>query len=130
MTDISYSQQMNPGKPAVTLANLRLPLTLLLALLAAALVIGLGVTFRGLADDALLFSESTPARLAVWMAGQSAEDAPESFLGGYAKNWAQQIGTDSLDPVILFNAMRNGVALWCWLVAALIAAGMVGVITR
>ncbi len=131
MTDISYPQELNStSKSRIALSTLRLPISLLLALLATGVAVWLGMNYHGLADDAPLFAESTPGQLAVWMADQSAEEAPESFLGNYAKNWAQQTNAESVDPVILFDAMRNGVALWCWLVAALIVIGVIGLLMQ
>src|SRR5690606_11065475 len=90
----------------------------------------IGLTFRNLADDDPLFISSTVGELAVWMAGQSAEEAPASLLGQYAKNWAVQIGTESLPETVLFNAMRNGMMVWCGLVGVLGLAGVVGLLTR
>ncbi len=131
MTDISFQQSIEGSAgTGLRLASLRLPVLVFLTLLAAGLAVYIGLTFRNLADDDPLFISSTVGELAVWMAGQSAEEAPASLLGQYAKNWAMQIGTESLPETVLFNAMRNGMMVWCGLVGVLGLAGVVGLLTR
>lgn len=130
MADISYQQSVDSPKPGLGIASLRLPIAAAIALAVAVLAAWLGVMFRGLADDAPLFAGSTPGELTLWMADQSALDAPQSWLGQYAKNWAAQSGAESLGAPILFQAARNGVALWCWLIAALALAGVAGMGTQ
>ena len=130
MADLPYPQQINRSEAGAGRLNLRLMLTLGLGLLVAVVAIWLGLTYRSLPDDAPAFSDSTLAQLALWMADQSTLEAPVALLGQYARSWALQSGADSLDVGILYTAMRNMVALWCWAVAGLILLGLVAVIRQ
>ncbi|NJR12936.1 hypothetical protein HC776_03560 [bacterium] len=62
-------------------------MTLALALAAAALLLLVGAQYRGLADDAPLFAESTLAQLATWMADQAEAESPPALLAQLAKTW-------------------------------------------
>ncbi len=97
-----------------------------LAIAALIIILFLSVTYLRAPADVPLVVESTPGQLALWMAEQSGEDAPESILGQYAKQWAAQLGQDSLDETILLNAMRNGLVLYHWIIALVAVAGTVG----
>lgn len=127
MTDSAYSPYIDSPPSSAALAFYK-PLLAALALAAAALSLWLGLHFRAQADDAPLFAASTVGELAVWMSDQSALPAPQSVLGQYSRNWAEALGTQRLEAEVLFSAMRNAVALWCWAAAALAAAGALGLL--
>jgi NitT/TauT family transport system permease protein len=127
MTEQSLS---SPNTGAFPLPRLRLYVPLLLAFAAAVLVMAIGLHYRGLPQDAPLLLDSTPGELAVWMAGQSAEDAPPSLLGGWAKQWALQTGAASVDESALLTLMQTLVLVWCSVTALSIGAGIIGLLTN
>lgn len=130
MTDISLQQDVNRTRTGgLTLNSTRRFAPAVLLIFAILLAVWLGVAFRSLADDDPVFVESTVGELAVWMAGQSEEAAPTSLLGQYARNWAVQSGAESLPETVLFTAMRNAVAAWCWLIAAVGVVGFFGLLS-
>lgn len=99
-----------------------------LAVVAACTILVAGLNYSQLPLDAPPLVESTPGQLAVWMADQSGEEAPESLLGQYAHNWARQRGEENLDLTVLLNAVRDGLAVIYWLIAALGLVGAVGLL--
>ncbi|MBZ0292605.1 MAG: ABC transporter permease subunit [Anaerolineae bacterium] len=131
MADISLQQDVNhPETSGLSLRQMRRYAPAALLAVVILLAVWLGVAFRALTDDNPAFIDSTVGELAVWMAGQSEEEAPESLLGQYARNWALQAGETPLPEPVLFTAMRNMVAVWCWLVAATGFAGLAGVLLQ
>lgn len=99
-----------------------------LTVVAALLTAALALTFANAAPDASVVVNSTPGQLALWMAEQSAEEAPVSLLGQYAKDWARRLGAEQLDAAIILNAMRNGVVLISSAACALLLIGAVGLL--
>lgn len=96
---------------------------MLLALVAAVIVLVIGFNYQKLAHDAPLLTDSTLGELAVWMADQSAEEAPPSILGSLARQWS---GGEGADADQLVNGMQNAFLLWCVVTAVLVAVGMMG----
>ena len=102
----------------------RRPLSLGLALVSLGLVLSLLSGYANLALDDDLLIESTLGRLAIWMAGQSGNEPEEisSPLAQYADNWANELGSEALDPAILLNSMRNLRIVYLGLIALLLLA--------
>jgi NitT/TauT family transport system permease protein len=123
MADVSIQQNIGSMKSAVIVGSLRSMLVGLVALAVVGIAVLLVVIFQNLDLDAPLLVDSTLGELAVWMVAQSGEDAPESILGQYAKNWALQTGAGMLDESVLLMTMRNILIVWCALVAL---AGLLG----
>jgi len=128
MTNIT----IEPSTPASRFQRLRKPALLALTLLALALVLNLWSSFGGLAlnDDALL--ESTLGKLATWMAHQTGNDPDEmlSPLAIYAKNWANELGAQELDPDILYTAMRNMRIAYYGLIVLLLVYTLMAIVLR
>ncbi|MFZ4815957.1 MAG: hypothetical protein ACOYL5_15580, partial [Phototrophicaceae bacterium] len=106
--------------------TLKTVIAVLLALIAAGLALMIGVGYRNSAQDAPLVAESTLGELALWMADQSAEDAPPSLLG----RWAQVSVGGAASAATLTDLMQTLVLVWCSVTAACIIGGMVGLATR
>jgi len=128
MTNITIEQ----STPASRFQRLRKPALLALTLLALALVLNLWSSFGGLTldDDALL--ESTLGKLATWMAHQTGNDPDEmlSPLAIYAKNWANELGAQELDPDILYTAMRNMRIAYYGLIVLLLVYTLMAIVLR
>ena len=110
----------------------RRPLSLGLALVSLGLVLSLLSGYANLALDDDLLIESTLGRLAIWMAGQSGNEPEEisSPLAQYADNWANELGSEALDPAILLNSMRNLRIVYIGLIALLLLAATVAMFLR
>ena len=80
-------------------------------------------------DDDLLL-ESTPGRLAIWMAEQSGNEPDEilSPVAKFADYWANQLGADELDPTILFTSIDNLRSIYLGLIALLLLTGLVVIV--
>ena len=94
------------------------------------IAISLTSTFLNLTTADPLLTESTPGSLAAWMTDQSAEDAPANILGQYAKNWATQIGKESLPPDMLLSTMRNILSIESGLIVLFTSIGLAGLLMR
>jgi NitT/TauT family transport system permease protein len=94
--------------------------------LAAVVVILLVVRFYSYEADDPLLRDSTLGELAVWMAGQAEEDAPESLLGQWAKSQSNDSG--DLEGSLLIGAQR-GMVLIASGAVILAAAALVGMVT-
>ena len=92
--------------------------------LALGVVIMLALRFLNYTVDDLLLRDSTLGELAVWVAGQAEEDAPESFLG----QWAKSQPSDELESGLIAGAQR-GMVLIVGAAAVLAAVALVGIVT-
>lgn len=127
MTDVSLQQDVSTA--SFSSEALRRLVRIIPAAVAVAILLALAITFYNLNLDSTLLTDSTVGELAVWMAGQSEEEAPESLLGQYAKNWALQTANpEKLDEAVLLASMRGLLVVWCALAGVLGAAGVVGFI--
>jgi len=126
MADISVQQRVE--QPTSMLSSDAISRYVLTALTIAAIgIVGwLGWQFGTVPPDSELLTDSTVGELAAWMADQSEEEAPESILGQYARNWALSLGSDSLDVGILLAAMQTWVMVWCIGVVIFGAMGIAG----
>ena len=99
--------------------------------LAIVFVAGAAGTF-GAQDDDRILAESTPGRLAAWMADQSGNDPEDilSPLARYADNWATELGEEELDPAILLAAVRNLRSLYFGAILLLLAGAALAVFMR
>ena len=108
------------------------PAVLAFTLLALALVLSLMTSYSRLALDDDLLHESTPGRLAIWMADQSGNEPDEilSPVAKFADYWANQLGADELDPAILFSSIHNVRSIYLGLIVLLLLAGLVVIVFR
>ncbi|MBZ0304383.1 MAG: ABC transporter permease [Anaerolineae bacterium] len=72
--------------------------------------------------------DSTLGELAAWMVNQSQEDAPESWLGQYARSWAQQSQAGTLDEAVLLSRAQQVLVLLGLVVTALTIGSLAGLI--
>ena len=72
-----------------------------------------------------IFLDSTVGELAVWMADQATEEAPESFLGQIAAQRLPTVGEDNIEQALLTDMSRL-LTLWTGGVAALVLLGALG----
>jgi len=105
---------------------MRLLLTMLLALAVGVILLVVGVTYRGQADDAPLFAESTLAKLGVWMASQSKLETPPSLLGQLAKQ--STLNSDQEPALMLLTAMKTLVFAGCLAAALAVYVGSIGLL--
>jgi NitT/TauT family transport system permease protein len=126
MTDIPI--QVSAAKSVFTVSSLRTSIMILLTLVTVGMAALLAITYQNLALDAPLLMDSTLGELATWMTDQSGEEAPESVLGQYAKNWAAQTGVENLDDSVLPMTMRNVLVVWCIGIALLGVIGIGGLL--
>ena len=108
------------------------PAVLAFTLLALALVLSLMTSYSRLALDDDLLHESTPGRLAIWMADQSGNEPDEilSPVAKFADYWANQLGADELDPAILFSSIHNVRSIYLGFIVLLLLAGLVVIVFR
>lgn len=130
MAGTPIQQNVSSTKPAFTLSDLSIPFIGLLALTVVGISILLAASYQNLDPDMPLLTDSTLGELAVWMAAQSGQDAPQSILGQYAKNWAVQAGVEALDGSVLLMTMRNILVVWCALIALTAVVGILGLLTN
>ncbi len=110
--------------------SLQKPALLGFTLLALALVLSLMTGYSRLALDDDLLLESTPGRLAIWMAEQSGNEPDEilSPVAKFADYWANQLGADELDSAILFTSIHNLRSIYLGLIALLLLAGLLVIV--
>lgn len=131
MTDVSLEQNARPARSALGSDMARSLAVLIPGVVAIFITFVLAAVFQNTTLESPLLLDSTVGELAVWMADQSTEEAPESLLGQYAKNWALQVGAeDGLDDSALLLTMRNVLAVWCILVGLLAIVGLLGAIAH
>lgn len=116
---------IQPETAALRSTDLRLLFSAAFALIAAALLIGIGLHYRGLLHDAPLLTDSTLGELAVWMVDQSEKEAPPSLLGRLAKSWS----AEQADLTSTLTLMQNLLLVWCLGAAALTGLGVYGLLT-
>ncbi len=99
---------------------------------AAAALIGLllAVSVAGLAADAPALADSTPYKLAVWIADQNQKEAPVSFLAAAARAWAQLRGQTAASAEELGLFAQRLMVLWCALAGLVTFAGAAGLGAR
>ena len=112
--------------------SMQKPALFAFTLLALALVLSLMTSYSRLALDDDLLHESTPGRLAIWMADQSGNEPDEirSPVAKFADYWANQLGADELDPAILFSSIHNVRSIYLGLIVLLLLAGLVVIVFR
>lgn len=123
MADISVQQSME--RPASTLSTVN-PVTfilILITLIAVGTVGWVGWQFSSLPLDADLVVDSTVGELSVWLADQSAEEAPEAWLGQYARGRAVSSGVEQIESDVFLTELRTGVVFAC---GVIILAGVIG----
>ncbi|MBZ0285349.1 MAG: ABC transporter permease [Anaerolineae bacterium] len=99
-----------------------LVIALLLIILSVLLV------YQNAAPDAPVLLDSTVGQLGLWIADQSALDAPVSILGQYAKNQALASGLTSLDVPTVLNAIRGGLVIFIGLALVMGVVGFAGLL--
>ncbi len=125
MTDISVQTALKDE--GTTLPDLRTMALAVIVLVAVGVLALVALRYQGMNNDAPLYANSTLGQLAVWMTDQSAQAAPPSILGGYARSLAEGRGEDGLPPDVLLDAMRNGLVIYSAVLASLGIIGLVGV---
>jgi len=130
MADFPIQQKISSPESGFTLGSIRSRVVKLLALIVVVVALVLTVTFQGLDADSPLLVDSTLGELAVWMTDQSGEEAPESILGQYARNWALQADVESLDEPVLLLTMRNILVIWCALIVLVGGIAIWGLVTN
>ena len=102
------------GAPGLRGQSLRMPPLLGALFLALALTLSLLVMYHSLPLDAELATESTPGRLAIWLARQSgnAPDELESPWARLAQARAVQLGQDELQPAQILGAVATVRAIY------------------
>lgn len=126
MTDLAVKRNLETNLPSNRIKWARQwgPVTLTVMVV---LLVGMVVSrFANATTETPLLVNSTLGQLGVWMSAQSEEEAPESILGQYAKDWAARSGAESLDVGIILAAMQNGMMVFISLSLALLVAGVVG----
>jgi NitT/TauT family transport system permease protein len=121
------------AEPAPTLkrtASLRVLLPLLLAAAAALIALGVGLYYRGLPHDAALLTDSTLGEMAAWMAGQAENEVPPSLFGSFARQYTLSAADGDARLTALLGLMQTLFLVWCAVSAALIAAGIAGLVLR
>lgn len=96
----------------------------------AVIVFYLGNHFLNLVPDNELLVESTPQKLAVWVAQQATEDAPTSLLGQWAKQSAAQNGLESVSEANLIRSGQAFVFYACLALSVVYIVGLIGIVRR
>ena len=119
MTDVSYPRQTDStaGFPGVGVVRLAVPVVFVVAAIVACA--SLVIRFQAYTTDDPLLTDSTLGELALWVADQSAEDAPESLLGQLAKAEAARSGAEALDADVLLTRARDALVYGTILVVML-----------
>ncbi len=103
--------------------QMRYWLILLLAVVMLVVIMSLMLTYQNAAADAPVVEHSSLGQLGIWMADQSALDAPVSTLGQFAKSQASAMGLPSLDVLTVNNAMRIGLVVF---IGVTLVTGLIG----
>jgi NitT/TauT family transport system permease protein len=91
------------------------------------LILAVGAIYGRAEMDSPILLESTPGQLALWLAEQSTQTAPEAILGQFAKQWG---GVDGLDETTALTGMRTAMVAYTGLVAVLAAVGVFTLASR
>jgi NitT/TauT family transport system permease protein len=106
-------------------------ITLVFVALAAALIGQLlAVHVVSLGADAPALVDSTPYKLAIWIADQNQKEVPVSVLASAARVWAQMRGQPAASAEELVLLAQQSVAIWCALAGVVTLAGAGGLIAR
>ena len=106
-----------------SLISLRRIAAIVLALAAGLAALSVAAGYAALTADDPALADSTFGQLAVWMADQSSEEAPESLFGQWAKSWAAARGEETLDEAAAVTAMRWPVVVVAAAAAVCVAVG-------
>lgn len=128
MSDLSYQQAADNTASLSTVSLLRLVLPTLLILASLSLNLTLVSRFQAYTPEIEIFTGSTLGELALWVADQSGEEAPDSLLGQYARSQAVQLGIDSLPAEDTLAPAQHLLTGWTLLAVALGAIGLVGLV--
>jgi NitT/TauT family transport system permease protein len=111
-----------------TLSNRITPQTFSIGILMIAvlgIVLWLTLIFARLTTEDALLLDSTVGELGIWMSDQTQEEEIESILGQVAENWANSLGTETLEPEVILGFMRNGLVLWIGAVGVFTTLGTI-----
>ncbi len=111
--------------PAINKRSIRVLFSL--GILVVALILAVAAIYGRAEGISPVLLESTPGQLALWMAEQSAEDAPVAILGQLAKQWG---GDSGLDEATALMGMRTVMVAYTGLVAAVAAVGILTLVSR
>lgn len=112
--------------------HLQKPILIGLMLVALGLAFTVFTTFQNMTVDDELLVESTVGQFVIWMAEQTEND-PEDIISPfaqYADNWANELGTEELNPEIPLLAMRNAMVLEAGLILTLLFVGSIVVFIK
>ncbi len=128
MVDIQQTQTANsPAARAIAAMPARRIGIIGLALLAALLSVWQFSAVSRLSPSSDLFLDSTLGELAVWMADQATEDAPESWLGQLAQGRLQTVGEDAIEGALLADMYRL-LRVWAGFAVGLVVLSTVGLL--
>jgi NitT/TauT family transport system permease protein len=124
MAELALPQQKPNAAPLLArLLTLGKLLRLLIIVALLALLGLLAWHYRPQTPAPAHLTESTLGQLGLWMAEQSAEDAPQSGLGQLAKNWAASRGEAALPPAVILDAFNGLLLLLIGLTFAAVVIG-------
>jgi NitT/TauT family transport system permease protein len=128
MADISY--KLDDAKPTLAATVPRGLVLAVVALIVAGIAIFTALNFRDQPLDAPLIADSTPGKLAVWVADQANRGDPVSWLAQLALRWAESRGEEQVDETALMKTVRGGLVAWHGMIALLAAVSAVGLIMQ
>lgn len=128
MADLALQGQLKTNIGSSRIRRVRQWGPVALAVIVVLLAVLLLTRYLNAPVDASQLVNSTPGQLGLWMAEQSKEEAPESILGQYAKDWAVRSGQESLEPAVLLATMRNGIVVMIAALLVLLAASVIGLL--
>lgn len=132
MTDFAVKTKNSPSQSFLSQQSMRLLIVLFLLIALMGLLSPVLTTFQNATIEDSILIDSSLGQLALWMAEQT-ENEPadiDSALVVYAKNWASQLGEESLDHSILLESMRNLLVVWNGIIFALLILGLVLLFVR
>lgn len=104
-------------------------ITLLLVLVVGILLVLFGRIGQASTTDPIIL-DSTVGELALWMSDQTGEEEIESFLGNYAENWAQSLGSETLNPGIILQSTQNSLVTGLGALIGIASVGLILLYTR
>ncbi len=132
MTDSARSDFTLASVPPVTSRSLGASVqhwsSAVLVIVALSLLGSVLLVYQNARPDTPILEQSTMGQLALWMAGQSGEEAPVSWLGQIARQQAVAQGVDRLDEAVVIGWMQTLLVTFTALLMVAGVAGLAGVL--
>jgi NitT/TauT family transport system permease protein len=130
MTDTLDQPRLQSPTISLPLSITRTAFLVVLMVIAGGIGLYLGATYRNLTPDSELLTLSTPYEFAIWVADQSAEEAPPSFWGKLARDWAFSNNQPAVTEEQIIPFTQTLVFMCCVGIGLFCAIASIGFVVR